>query len=76
MITSPSIEDKSEIIFSTSFGHIIGFGSRSGKETFRLNHLLRQGNFDKFNIKYGPYFMRYIIYCLFHDFRLYYFNMQ
>ena len=43
MITSPSIEDKSEIIFSTSFGHIIGFDSRSGKETFRLNHLLRQG---------------------------------
>ena len=44
MITSPSIEDKSEIIFSTSFGHIIGFDSRSGKETFRLNHLLRQGS--------------------------------
>ena len=62
MITSPSIEDKSEIIFSTSFGHIIGFDSRSGKETFRLNHLLRQGNFDKSNMKYGTYYMGNIMF--------------
>ena len=43
MITSPSMEDKGEIILATSFGHIIGYDPRVGSEVYRLNHLLKHG---------------------------------
>lgn len=43
LITAPDMEQKGQIIFATSSGHVMGLDVRSGKESFKMDHESRHG---------------------------------